>query len=161
MKSTVITLFVGMLCAAGYVLHEAGGSSSSRDQITAVIEYTIDGDTLVATDRSGRDLGRVRVLGIDTPELDPLECHAGEAAQAAAGLVTGQNVTLTIGAEERDIYGRLLAHVDVGDVDFAEVMLADGHARWLEDSGQERHAIYQQAEEKARDAKQGVWSCEK
>lgn len=36
----------------------------------------VDGDTIVARSVDGVDLGRVRILGIDAPEVEEGECHA-------------------------------------------------------------------------------------
>lgn len=57
------------------------------------VERVIDGDTFVATGEDGEDLGRVRVIGIDSPELErdgrPAECHAEQARVAATQMLDG------------------------------------------------------------------------
>ncbi len=67
-----------------------------------------DGDTI----RLG-ELGSVRLIGIDTPEVyGGVECFGREASKFAARLLPlGTKVRYRVGVEERDRYGRLLAYV--------------------------------------------------
>jgi micrococcal nuclease len=80
----------------------------------AIVERVVDGDT-VDVAIQGRD-ERVRMLGIDTPELHldgaTPECFAREAAAFTASLLPpGTRVRLERDVVGRDHYGRLLAHV--------------------------------------------------
>ena len=79
-----------------------------------VVEWVIDGDT-VDIDIGGRE-ERVRLIGIDTPELHTdaggAECMAREALEfTAAELPAGTEVRLERDVVGRDDYGRLLAYV--------------------------------------------------
>lgn len=80
----------------------------------------VDGDTLAVGPT------RVRVLGMDAPEMDTA---AGRAAkEAAVTLVAGQPVRLRVVG--KDAYGRLLAHATTADgTDFAKALIRSGHAR--------------------------------
>jgi micrococcal nuclease len=71
-----------------------------------------DGDTL----RLG-ELGPVRLIGIDTPEVyGGVECFGREASDFAARLLPlGTRVRYRVGVEERDRYRRLLAYVWLPD----------------------------------------------
>lgn len=130
---------------------------------TVSVERVIDGDTFTATSPNGEDLGRIRALGIDTPEMardgNPAECHASEATKAAKQLLDGRTVQISPdpSQEERDVYDRLLAYVDVEGTDFAEVMLTNGHARLYEGSSLTRQDAYDEAASRARDAGAGLW----
>jgi micrococcal nuclease len=57
----------------------------------------------------------VRYIGIDTPETvkpgAPVECGGPRAHRVNERLVGGRRVTLRLGDERRDDYGRLLAYV--------------------------------------------------
>ncbi len=82
------------------------------------VNWAVDGDTLDVTDELGGDAGgRVRVIGIDTPEVahgeEPAECYGNEAKTFTSQL-TDHLVWLTFDAECRDSYDRLLAYVHVG-----------------------------------------------
>lgn len=80
----------------------------------------VDGDTLAVGDT------RVRIVGMDAPEMDTA---AGRAAKAAAvALVAGQPVRLRVTG--KDTYGRLLAHATTANgQDFATALVCSGHAR--------------------------------
>jgi endonuclease YncB( thermonuclease family) len=106
----------------------------------------VDGDTLhVSVD--GRD-ETVRLLGIDTPELRPVECGARAATAALTQLADGRHVELVEDPtqDERDRYGRLLAYVVRGDLDLGEAMLRRGWAEvYVFDRPFERLARYREA----------------
>jgi micrococcal nuclease len=91
-----------------------------------------DGDTLRCGDE------RVRLLGIDAPELHGCRpgrrCVEGdgEAARIALGAAL-QRGQLTIGRIGQDSYGRTLAVVYAGGVNLSCVMLAAGHAIYRQD----------------------------
>jgi endonuclease YncB( thermonuclease family) len=80
----------------------------------AVVTRVVDGDTIEVA-IGGHD-ERVRLLGIDTPELHvdggPPECFGPEAADHTSSLLPpGTEVRLERDVVGRDHYGRLLAHV--------------------------------------------------
>lgn len=91
---------------------------------TATVTRVIDGDTIDV--RLDGETFRVRYVGIDTPERDE-PCYA-EATQANAEWVAGQTVTLVRDVSNRDIYGRLLRYVYVGDVFVNAELVAGGYA---------------------------------
>jgi len=87
-----------------------------------VVVGVVDGDTV---DVAG--VGRVRVIGVDTPERG--ECGYEEASRAVADLVLGETVTLVPGArDDTDRYGRLLRYLQVGDTDVGLALLDSGLA---------------------------------
>jgi micrococcal nuclease len=80
----------------------------------AVVTRVVDGDTIDVVIRGRHE--RVRLLGIDTPEIhvDPAspECFGPEAAVHTSSLLPpGTEVRLERDVVGRDHYGRLLAHV--------------------------------------------------
>jgi micrococcal nuclease len=101
-----------------------------------VVERVVDGDTVDLT-IGGRD-ERVRLIGIDTPELHTdsgvPECFAVEATGFTAGeLPIGEQVRLERDIVGRDDYGRLLAYLyrRADDVLINELVVARGFARPL------------------------------
>nr|WP_246289986.1 thermonuclease family protein [Nocardioides marinus] len=117
---------------------------------------------------AGRPLGRVRLLGIDAPEVAhppaPAECYADQATDLLEDLVpvdsTVQLVTDS-GQPDRDRYDRLLRYVDHDDVDVAQELLARGAARRY-DAAQDlaREDSYSAAAGDAQEAASGLWgSC--
>lgn len=90
----------------------------------ATLVRVIDGDTIAT------DVGKVRIIGIDTPERD--ECGYEEASALLADLmVPGDEITLFLppGQNAEDRYGRLLRHVFTDEgVDVALRQLQEGLA---------------------------------
>lgn len=74
----------------------------------ATIEYVHDGDTVFLTDGT-----KVRLLGIDTPEVgDHLECYGEEATALLRSLLPeGTEVSVQADVEPLDQYGRSLLFV--------------------------------------------------
>ncbi len=108
-----------------------GGDATKSGLVT----HIVDGDTL---DVAG--VGRIRVIGIDTPERG--DCGYDSATLAMAALVSGRTVSLTPGAaDDADRYGRLLRYVDVGSIDAGLSLLRDGWAiaRYDSRDGYGRH----------------------
>ncbi len=82
----------------------------------ATIEYVVDGDTVDVL--IGDQQERVRLIGIDTPEIahrgkpEPAECFGDEATTFTKSLLPiGTSVHLERDVVARDDYGRLLGYV--------------------------------------------------
>ena len=142
----LVTVAVGAAWMGGNraqapVADRADTEDGSATSVWAVVSVT-DGDTLVVSQGGLEE--RVRLLGIDTPEVD--QCGYAEATAAMAGLVQGGDVTLVVGsADDRDQYDRLLRYVEVDvageTVDVGLRMLESGLAAEIYDSrtGYARH----------------------
>lgn len=74
-----------------------------------LVVNVVDGDTIDVM--IAGTIYRVRYIGIDTPELSPLECYGPEAKARNEELVLGQIVTMEKDVSETDRYGRLLRYV--------------------------------------------------
>jgi len=97
---------------------------------TATIQRITDGDTVVLTDNR-----RVRLIGINTPELNDADEQLRKAALAAQNtlqslLPDNEPVLLYTGTESHDRHNRLLAHVvrKADQLAVAAVLLKQGHA---------------------------------
>ncbi|GAA1503795.1 thermonuclease family protein [Terrabacter terrae] len=85
----------------------------------------VDGDTIWAA--RGAETVKVRLIGIDTPEVG--QCGFAETSRNLRGLIGGQRVTLTPGAQsDLDRYGRSLRYVDVRGVDAGLRQIKQGYA---------------------------------
>jgi len=71
-------------------------------------QHVYDGDTLTLSDGT-----RVRLLGIDAPELKPPQPFGIESRDFVKGLCAGKAVWLEYGTERKDRYDRTLAYVYV------------------------------------------------
>ena len=89
----------------------------------------VDGDTFdIDLDGDGRTDERVRLIGIDTPEIG--ECYYLEASRRTKELLSGQRVGITPDVRDRDRNGRLLRHVFLVDESwFNGTMVQEGFAR--------------------------------
>jgi micrococcal nuclease len=117
----------------------------------------IDGDTI----RCG-ELGRVRLLLIDTPERDQ-KPWGGRAREALTALVpVGSSVRLDTDVQLRDRYGRLLAYLyRLDGIQVNEMMVRNGFAEVLVYPPNVRHVeVLRRAREAAREARRGLWSTE-
>ncbi len=117
---------------------------------TGIVTRVIDGDTV---DVAG--VGRIRLIGIDTPERGM--CGYESATEALSVLVAERRVSLVPGAvDDSDRYGRLLRYVDTDEADAGLVMVAEGWAIARYDSrdghgGHQRERQYVAADEASPD----------
>jgi micrococcal nuclease len=155
--------------AAAYLLTRPDRGEALRpgSSHAAHVVRVVDGDTVLAT-LAGRQ-ERVRYIGVDTPESVkpgvPVQCYAKPASHANQQMVQGRDVTLVVGAEPRDRYGRLLAYVyRRPDRLFVNAELVRrGYARQLTIAPNDRFARrFGSLVQKARQAGRGLWSaCER
>lgn len=138
----------------------AGDCPISSFAERATVAAIVDGDTIALTDSR-----RVRLIGINTPEL----AHRGRAAQAYAEraraalaelLPPGTSIGLHPDVEHKDRYGRTLAHVALVDqTNINAVMLARGLATaWVIPPNARFAECYAGVERRARSAGVGIWS---
>jgi len=126
--------------------------------LLAVVSVT-DGDTIRV--RIGDLTERVRIIGIDTPELRGGECYAQQAASKMQSLVQSQHVRLIRDTTQanRDRYGRLLRHVALSDGrQVAKILIAGGYGEeYTYDEPYAGRDGYRAAERAARDSRKGIW----
>jgi endonuclease YncB( thermonuclease family) len=135
--------FLGLLWLAADRLAEEG------EVMLAGQPRVVDGDTLVLGDE------RIRLLGLDAPELAQTCTRAGDAWPC--GRVAGQYLRRLIGTSAvrcagraTDRYGRRLAVCMAGQQDLNARMVSDGYAVAFGD--------YQDEEAAARAARAGLWA---
>lgn len=123
-----------------------------------------DGDTIrVAID--GESI-RVRLIGIDTPEISNpqkgVQCFGPEASRRAHELMDGTQVWLEYDPSQsrHDRYGRSLAYVWQGDAVLVnEKMVSEGFAHeYTYDNPYKYRETFRDAEQEARTAERGLWS---
>jgi len=119
------------------------------------VTQVIDGDT-VETDKQGR----VRLIGVDTPEKR--RCKSDAATAFTRQRLLGKAVGYELGAERKDRYGRTLAYLyrdeKMHDLD----LLERGYAKVLTISPNDKYAAqFERAAQGAKAANAGVWGvCE-
>jgi len=123
------------------------------------VERVVDGDTLLV-----RDLGRVRLMGINAPESvkpdHPVEPWGREASAFTKQFFSQGKVRLQFDRERVDQYGRTLAYAWVGDKLLNEEIIRAGLARaeMQYHYSQAMKKRFREAQDEARQAKRGIWS---
>ncbi|MCP4603830.1 MAG: thermonuclease family protein [Proteobacteria bacterium] len=154
------------LCPPGSVDVETSSASKTSNEVAseaAGIEWfvlkVIDGDTLVVRHSISRRKERVRLLRIDTPEID--QPGFNEAREALKGLVRNGNISLEFekpGVEDRDVFGRLLAYVVANRINANIEMVRLGWSPFWKKFGKGRLAAeFENAEREAKQSARGMW----
>lgn len=136
---------------------EAGPASA-----TALVTRVVDGDTLEA--RIDGEVEDVRLIGVDTPETvkpgEPVQCFGPRASRYTHRELEGRRVRLVFGVERRDVYGRLLAYLYLGDRFFNPILVRRGLARTLTIPPNDRFAPrLRRLELAAARAGRGLWGA--
>ena len=133
--------------------------SSDHIDETTTIRYVYDGDTLQL--RDGR---KIRLIGINTPELERKSKTAEPFAIAAKSALKAifnnhKTIALRYGEEKKDHNGRVLAHGFLTDgQNIQAVLLNLGLARVITiPPNTQFSACYLEQEHKARCNKTGLW----
>lgn len=138
-----------------------GQSRPERIRQHARVVDVIDGDTVDV--RVNRRVHRVRMIGIDTPEVyGGVECGGRQASRSLRRLLPrGARVLLLSDTSQdtRDRYGRQLRYVHRNGDDVNKAQVRRGWARvYVYDNNPfNRTAGYRRAQRAARNHDQGVW----
>lgn len=117
---------------------------------TWTVRVVHDGDTVTCHDTDGR-AHRIRLVGIDAPELE--QAHGRAARGALARKVADRRVA--VASRGFDKHGRLLATLWIDDRDVNREMVEEGHA-WVF-GGLAPDPELVAAESRARGARRGLW----
>lgn len=169
-KSRLILVAVAAAAGCGWLATTTGtsdtdatGSEAGEGTSVAVIRV-VDGDTIDV--RSGANIYRTRILGIDSPEVvdpdSPVECWGPESSAWAHQMLDGLTVTLTPdpGHDDTDRYGRALRYVALPDgTDYSILAAKRGMARAYTYGriSLEKAEEIAAAEDHARAAELGLW----
>lgn len=118
------------------------------------VSYVTDGDTLWVQPDAGGPPRKLRIDGIDAPEI----CQSGGeiAREVLAQRALHQRVAVTV--RRRDSYGRGLARIQLDGRDLGAQMVREGHAwsyRWRRNPGP-----YAVEETAARQARRGLFAVD-
>ncbi len=167
MRRQSIGSLVLLVCVAGIVLRpweRLDGPHAGPASAYAYVVRAVDGDTIEV--RLDGEVEDVRYIGVDTPETvkpgTPVQCFGPRASHFDHRLVEHRRVRLVFGVERRDIYGRLLSYVYLGDRFVNAELLRRGFARTLTIAPNDRFAKYfKRLEIGAARAGRGLWgACE-
>lgn len=168
-----IAFLLLLIAAAVFCIVQAGRSIDALGQnhapivgTSTPIVWVYDGDTIRV--RLDGKLEDVRLLGIDTPEVDTpytdAECFGQEASAYTKEQLVGTEVLLVRDSESenRDAYDRLLRYVFLPDGSlFNQSLIAEGYARAYRHATYTQKAAFFEAEQQAQEEGSGLWSvCE-
>jgi micrococcal nuclease len=138
---------------------EPGSAQSARPaglHDARVTRHT-DGDTLWLS-----GIGKVRLIGVDTPEVHGrVECYGRDASAFVRRLLPlGARVRYSLGVDKRDRYGRALAYLYTDDGRFVNLVLVRrGYAQPLTIPPNDRFAArFVAAARRARARGVGLWA---
>ncbi len=128
-----------------------------------IVTAVYDGDTIRVQLDNGES-EKVRLLGIDTPEMDDerrqVRFQAETAKRFSYYYLFREKVRLTFDWDKRDDYGRLLAYIWLPEGMFNEIIINKGYAvaflrfpfnkKWMQ--------RFKAAEKRAREAGRGLWN---
>ena len=139
---------------------EQRGTSNDQRVQRAYVTRVIDGDTIEVSIAAHTD--EVRYIGIDTPETvkpgTPIQCFGPQASVLNHRLVEGRAVRLVFDSERRDVYGRLLAYVFVGQRFVNARLVRLGYARTLTIPPNDTHAgLFHRLARAAGLSGRGLW----
>ena len=132
---------------------------ATRRSAPVLVRAVIDGDTIdVAT------VGRVRLLGIDAPEIghrfDTTAPFGREAKERLTSLIAHRWVRLEFDGKREDMYDRRLAYVLLEDGTFVNaVLVREGLARVSTRVPLARLDQLRRAEADAHEHRRGIWSA--
>ena len=153
------------------VLVLAGIASAECRELSGIVSRIHDGDTITV-----QNVGKVRLLGIDTPELGDTEYRdyyymrrgvdrktlrqiGKQALHFNIKHALHKQVTLELDAENKDQYGRWLAYVWLPDGRMLNrMLLEEGLATAFTKFSFSRRDEFLDAERDARQQRRGMWA---
>ncbi len=161
----IMSVLAFVMAAGGYGGYEVVKThvkyGSNFENRLHLVEEIVDGDTLIIENGI-----RIRLLGIDAPEID--QCFGDKAKKELAKLVLGQQIVLEKDQTAIDNYGRLLRYVilhqdnpEVSDKLLNNVLVQKGLAKALYIKPNRRYlSLLQSSQIEAEEEKHGMWgSC--
>jgi micrococcal nuclease len=133
---------------------DSGPRTPRRETVSCTVTRITDGDGIEC-----EGIGRVRLIGIDTPELEQQPFGRQAAAALGALMRVGSEVRLEPDVEARDRYGRTLAYVWIGSTMANWRVVRDGWAVLLTYPPNVQYVdAFTEAERRAREEGRGLWA---
>lgn len=134
--------------------------SANAKTLTGKVVKIVDGDTVHILVK-GNQIEKIRLAGIDTPEIRPSQAF-GKAAKRKLIELLDERYKVTIEWDDRDRYKRIVGKVIQKDIDINLQLVKSGYAwhykKYQDEQSKEDRKLYSQAELKARELKLGLFS---
>jgi micrococcal nuclease len=131
--SVLLLLFAALVLLRPWESWDELWQADSPRSVSTYVTRVVDGDTIEV--QLGGQEEDVRYIGVDTPETvkpgAPVDCFGPQASSFNHRLVERRRVRLVFDSERRDVYGRLLAYVYLGDRLVNAELVRRGLARTL------------------------------
>ncbi len=118
------TFFLTRICLVATSVWTANALANPAHAWPGVVTHVSDGDTVWVQPLHGGEVHKVRLLGIDAPEI--CQNWGVQSREALRTVLLGQ--TVEVQGHHRDTYGRLLAQLSRQGYDVGAWMVAQGHA---------------------------------
>jgi micrococcal nuclease len=144
-------LRLALLWAAAMGLASPTGATTAREY-QARVTRVHDGDTVWVKPRDGGRYRKLRLDGLDAPEI----CQDGGVASRDALAALVLEKTVTVNERTYDDYGRALAHISIAGDDVGSWLVSQGQAwsyRWRNSLGP-----YEAEESRARTQRKGLFA---
>lgn len=149
LKILIFLLILNSFILAGFLVSEHANRIISINNIEkANLTRVIDGDTIET------DLGKIRLLGINTPEKNQ---EGYQQAKDFLKQFENKSITLEKTIEDKDMYGRFLRYVFYQSRFLNKEILALGLAHFYTYNEDKYTSSLRQAEEQARNSELGIW----
>ena len=151
-----LLIFVSPTCLSKDYIDQGCVSTHFHEKV--IVDYVIDGDTVVLKDKR-----HIRLIGIDTPELghnnSPSEAGADSARNALKKMLGNASlIHLVYGKERHDRHDRTLAHIYADGLNLQIQLLKSGLAMPLRIPPNLAFAdCYNEASQFAKKQRQGLW----
>ncbi|MDO4937880.1 MAG: thermonuclease family protein [Sutterellaceae bacterium] len=154
--ATTFIVCVGALAVFVIIVRKFFCATRFPMTFKAKVVWVCDGDSVYVRKTFGRKL-KLRLLGMDAPESE--QSFGQESTDYLKSLIDGRRVTVC--AVDRDIYGRYVSRVTVGDTDVSLAMIDAGLAwpyfHYFKNLPVEDQLVYKTAYEFARRNRRGLW----
>lgn len=131
----------------------APAGSGMNSDFSGPVVSVHDGDTLQV--KYLDEKVKIRLWGVDSPEVNPRQEYGAEARDFARDWVMNKNVRVVV--HDRDRYGRVVGEVFLGDKSLNATLVENGWA-WAYRSYTEK---FVPAETRARSNRSGLWASSK
>lgn len=139
---------------ATMAITDSGPARPRRETVSCTVTRIVDGDTIECA-----STGRVRLIGMDTPELSQPPFGRRASTALAALIPVGSEVRLEQDVGARDRSGRLLAYIWAGNTMVNWRMVREGWAVLLTYPPNVQYVdAFTDAERRAREEGRGLWA---
>jgi endonuclease YncB( thermonuclease family) len=142
--------------AASSAFPTPSASSTPTGLVLCNVSHIVDGDTIDVNGCS--DAGRIRLILMNTPEINPGECYGKEASAYTSAHLLNRQVGLEKDKSDKDSFGRYLRYVWIDGELFNERIVRDGYAELAVYPPDVRYQPrIAAAQQEAKTASRGLW----